>query len=342
MSDVDSAPEAETEGPDEHAELAALYDKLTAKEPIEAEAEKATEAEPEEAESPADEPETGEDEAAEEAAEEVVPPTDVPAKLKPLWKDLPEAAREAVIATQREMSARLAEQGRVVQAAKPTFDALVEASKQFPELSHMSPVQIAKETFALASVRASLARNPVDTILGVAQHYGAIDALRAKLGNHQPEQAARANMELVRKVQALEAHIARLSDPQAIEQIVESKWTERDNARLVSDFASSAEHWSDVVGTLSDFIPIARKTLGEDAPPRAVLERAYDMAVNAMPDLRAKAQSAAAAPAASDPKKVQAQLKAKSVNVTPKSSGKPKPLSEREQMAAVWDKHYGT
>lgn len=88
------------------------------------------------------------------------------------------------------------------------------------------------------------------------------------------------------------------------------------------------------------FIGLAYDQSGNGASAQDILDAAYDMAIHAIPALRAKV-TAAAAPA-TDPRLTAAQMKAKSVNVVSRPSGQGRALSERDAMAAVWDKYHAS
>ncbi len=81
----------------------------------------------------------------------------------------------------------------------------------------------------------------------------------------------------------------------------------------------------------------ARGRLGEAASIDAVFDLAYDMAVNADPDLRKKAAAVQKKPAAEDPKKIEGAKRASSVNLTSTSTGKARELSEDELLAKAFD-----
>jgi hypothetical protein len=117
-----------------------------------------------------------------------------------------------------------------------------------------------------------------------------------------------------------------------VSQMVSQAIAARDSEALVRDFSSAPERkelWKDAEKIIPAMIEPAMAKLGDGASAQDILAAAYDMAINADPDLRAKV-AAAAAPAP-DPKRTEAALRAKSVNVISKSSGNPKPLSGRRQ-----------
>lgn len=334
------APEGQTaDDAPESPDMGAVWDKLTA-DGIEEEEEPKDEAAPveedaqDEGEKSDKEPEEAKGEAKSDA------PGDLPAKIREHWASMPEAAREAIASSQREMSNKLAEQGRVVHAARPVYDVLVRAAREMPSIQGMTPEAIAGDVFKMAKFQDQLANDPVQTIAGVAKQYGAIDGLRELLGGGEQSQNSQAMTDLVAENRRLSREIERIGDPAAIEAQIERSMTQRDVQRAVREFSADKPHWGDVEQQMPQFIGIAKTTLGESASAQDVLDQAYDMAIHADPKLREKI-SAAAAPVAPtpDPARTQAQLNAKSVNVRSTATGKFREMTEAEQMGAVWDKH---
>jgi hypothetical protein len=260
-------------------------------------------------------------------------PTDLPASIKAKWAEIPEEAREAVLASHRAMAGKLTEQGRVTQAAKPVYDVLVQAAREIPSMQDMTPAQIAADVFQMARVQGMLNTDPVGTLLQIAQEHGALDALAARFGGQAPQ----ADTGLAKHIQALQAQIAQLADPSLVDRRVEQTLAQREITRTVEEYASAKEHWADVEPILPQFIAIATQGQGDGASAKDILDAAYDMAIHAIPALRAKV-TAATAPA-TDPRLTAAQMKAKSVNVVSRPSGNARPQTEREAMAAVWDKY---
>lgn len=347
MSDQ-AAAAVEAPAPTEDQSMAELYDRLTA-EGIEEEKPEEAPAQPEsapetaeEAPAEADAAEAGEaatDDAESEEGEPepVEAPSDLPTTLRKQWANIPEEARDAVLSSHRELSRRMAEQGR---ALRPIHDVLIQAAQEIPTIRDMTPEQVARDVFSMARIQGELAQDPVKTLLGIAQRYGATEGIKQALGGQSPDNAAQQNMQLVQEVKQLRAMLQQQADPQALEQRVMQTMTVRETERMVQDYASGKEHWGDVENVIPQMIPVAQQMLGEGASAKDVLDRAYDMAIHAIPDLRAKVTVAAApAPAQPDPARAAAQRKAKSVNVKSTSSGKPKPMNEDERLAAIWDKH---
>jgi hypothetical protein len=326
---VEVAAPVEVQAPAEVTEddaLGAMFDKLTADEPV---------AEEPEAVEPVDAEETPE---VISAPAEVETPPDLPANIKAKWAAMPEDAREAVLSSHRDMSRKLADQGRVVQASKPIYDVLVQAAQDIPSMRDMTPAQIAQDVFAMARIQGDLNKDPVRTILGIAKQYGALDGIRQAIAGQQPDQGAAQNVQMAQELKALRAQVSQFADPTLIEQRVTQTLTTRDTERMVSDYAGQKEHWAAVEPMIPALIPIVQQRLGQGASAQDVLDAAYDMAIHANPDLRAKVTAPAVQQAAPDPARTAAQMKAKSVNVTSRP-GTARVLTEDQALAAVWDKH---
>ncbi len=322
MTDENAAPVEGTAAPEtaELDQMAAIWDKHQGE--IEAETPEEAAAEPEKVEE------------AEASLAAIEAPTDLPAAIKAKWAEIPESARDAVLASHRAMAGKLTEQGRVTQAAKPVYDVLVQAAREIPSMQDMTPAQIAADVFEMAKVQHALNTDPVGTLLQIAQEHGALQGLAARLTG-QPQQTAQPD--LARHIQALQQQIAQLADPSLVDRRVEQTLAQREVSRTVEEYAATKEHWSAVEPILPQFIELAQQGQGDGASAKDILDAAYDMAIHAIPALRAKV-TAATAPA-TDPRLTAAQMKAKSVNVVSRPSGQSRPLTEREAMEAVWDKY---
>jgi hypothetical protein len=232
------------------------------------------------------------------------------------------------------MAGKLAEQGRTVTAIRPIYDAVVQASRDIPTLADMTPAQIAKDVFQMARIQGQFNADPVTTLIGIAEQYGALDGLKAKLAG-LPVPAVDSGA-----LKAMETALAKATDPAAIEAVVSKTLAERENEKTVLAF--SAEHkdfWPKVEGMIPFMIGPAKARLGDGASPQDILAAAYDMALHADPDLRAKV-AAAKAPEP-DPKRTEAALRAKSVNVQSRGTDNPRPKSEDEELGAIYDRAMG-
>lgn len=313
-----AAPETQEDEPD----YGAIYDKLTADEPVEA-AEPAQEA-VEVAEAP------------EAAPEPVEAPTDVPVALRKHWGQLPEDARDAVLSSQREMSRKLSDMGRQVQGISPIRDVLVEAVKERPELANMRPDELARDVLTLARISADFQSKPLETFLSLAQKHNMVDALRQALGG-QP-QAAQQTATLQNEIRALKAQLARAADPEYIREQVSAVTMQERVLSDVQAFAATQEHWAEVEAYMPKVIPLIRETMPE-ASGKDVLAKAYEFALQTYrPDLKAKAQAAVEAAAAPDPERTQAAIQAKSINVTGRTTGKPREMTEEEIYSAAYER----
>ena len=313
---------------DEDIDYSAAFDKITEGQPI-------TEETPVD-ETP-DQPvaeETPEIEAAPEPEE--APPSDLPSALKSHWKTIPPDAREALVASQREMGRKAAEAGRLAQGLNPIRDVLVEASSRMPHLMNMRPEQVAAEVMQLAEIGQRLNDKPVETLLQVARDRGVLPQLAQVIAGQKVEPQNTAVLQ--NEIKSLKAQLARVSDPEYLREQVSTITVQERATEEVTRFAQSAEHWADVEPHLPNIIPIAKARLGDGASPSDVLKASYDMAIQIIkPDALAKAQAATMA-AAADPKKAEAVLKAKSVNVSGQTSGKAREMTEDEIYQAAYER----
>lgn len=287
-------------------------------------------------ETPEDDAETVDD--GEEAPEPVEAPSELPKSIKDAWKDIPEAAREAIVESQREANRKLSEQGRLVQGIAPIRDVLVEAAKQLPSLANMRPAEVASEVMELARMSHAFNTQPVQTLMGLVQKHGLQDAMKQALDGQPISQEAQGAAALKQEIASLKRQLAQVSDPEYLRSHVQAFTTESQTQNEVHQFAAQAEHWDKVEAYVPHAIPIARAKLGEGASPRDVLSAAYDLAVSQFVPQEPKAPSRpAAAEAAIDaPEKTEAARKAKSVNVTSRPSGSPKKMTVDEALEDAW------
>lgn len=300
----------------------AIYDKMTTDTPAEA-----AEAPQEAVEAPAE---------ATPAPEPVDAPTDVPVALRKHWGALPEDARDAVLSSQREMSRKLSDMGRQVQGISPIRDVLVEAVKTNPALATMRPEEVARDVMELAKYSAAFKSRPVETFMALAQKHGMTDALRQAFGG-QPQEAQQ-TAALQNEIRALKQQLSRAADPEFIREQVSAVTAQERVLSDVQAFAAKQDHWAEVEAYMPKVIPLIREAM-PDASGKDVLAKAYDLALQTYrPDLKAKAQAAVEAAAQPDPERTQAALKAKSINVTGRTTGQARELTEEERYAAAYDR----
>lgn len=295
---------------------------------------------PEEAEAdPAEEePEAAESEP-EQPQKPVEAPSELPKAVRDAWGQLPEEARNAVLESQRDMSRKLSEQGRLVQGIKPIQESLVKAVQELPALADMRPQDVAQEVFQLAKISADFQTRPVETVMQLVRQHGLEKPLMQALQGQQPEQGNMRENALLQKISQLERNLQQVSDPDYIRSNVEQVTTQHQMMSEVEKFASTADHWSDVEAEMPRYIQ-AVQAMSPNASPGDVLRDAYDLAVSKLvpEDLRAKPKAAEEAAQPVDPARTEAGKKAKSVNVTSKPSGQPKPKTQRQIMEETWQR----
>lgn len=322
------APEAVVSEPsatEAEPDYGAVYDKLTAETPVEAESEP-----PEAVEAPE------QVEAAPEPVEAVEAPTDVPTALRKHWSALPEDARDAVLTSQREMSRKLSDMGRQVQGLSPIKDVLVNAAKDLPALMNMRPEQVAEEVVVLAKAVADFRTKPLETFIALAQEHKMVDALRQALGGQGQE--AQSTAALQAELRQLKDQLARAANPEFIREQVSAITLQERALSEVTQYAAAKEHWAEVEEILPEFIAVAQK-VKPDASHKDVLDMAYDLALQAKrPDLKAPAKAAVEAAPQPDPERAKAAIEAKSVNVSGRTAGKPRELTEEEAYEAAWNR----
>jgi hypothetical protein len=285
---------------------------------------------------------------AEEAAEkpetlaEVTAPTFLPDAAKAVWGQIPEAGRVALEKSYQEMTGKLANATRTERAVRPIYDVVIKAAQEIPTLADMTPQQIATDVFTMARLQGQFREKPVETLIGLAQQNGHLDALRAALAGDAA--GAQQSTALAQEVRQLREQLAKVADPNMIDQRVSQQIMQRNLESEVDAFAATAEHWNSLVQTdaegnvtrndIATMLPLARDKKGHGASAKDVLALAYDMAVNADPELRAKIK-AAVAPLA-DPRKAADAARAASINVSSRGGSEPATQSERETLRQAY------
>lgn len=322
VSEPVSEPVVSTETTEAEPDYGAVYDKLTADAPVEADPAAA--------------------EAVEAPAAEVAPveaveaPTDAPVALRKHWSAIPEEARDAVLASQREMSRKLSDMGRQVQGINPIREVLVEAVRDNPALANMKPEDVAREVMELARYSASFTAKPLETFMALAQKHNMTEALRQAFGGQA--QGAQDTAALQTKITALEQQLARAADPEFIREQVSAVTLQERVLSDVQAFAETQPHWGEIEEHLPKVIPLVRDAM-PDSPQKDILAKAYELALQTYrPDLKAPAKAAVEAAAQPDPERTQAAIQAKSVNVPSRTSGKPREMTEEEIYSAAFDR----
>ena len=325
--------------------LAATWDEGNA-EPTTEEPEREPEVEAQVNETPdsEDEPQAVEEQPEAEPAVEL--PSDLPVALKEHWSALPSEAREAVESAHREMAQKVGDKARELQRIEgeyqgiiPLRDELAQVVQEFPAFSHMTPAQAAAEMRQLATYSRELDQNPVGALAFLAQEYG-VGAQLAQLFNGQVPTETETPA-LKQELAAVKRELATYANPEMQRQQFDH-WSQQSRTLdAVSNFAAGAEHWADLEADIPTFIPVAQRQLGEGAAPEAVLETAYKLAINTlMPDKAPLSDPAPEAKPEPDPKKVEQALKAKSVNVSGKTTGRTSKMTLEDELARIHDRAF--
>ena len=271
---------------------------------------------------------------------EVKTPDGLPSSLREQWESIPAPAREAIVNDRADLHGRLSDMGRQVQGIAPIRDAITQAMEQLPQLADMRPQEVAAEVFEIAKISHSFKANPVGTMLGLVKQHGLEQAVAQALSGQGVTQDAQNVAAMQQHIQKLEAQIQRVTDPNYLQEQVTNITSQDRMFHDVNTFAATAEHWADMEPQIPAFIPIAQQKLGDGAAPSAVLEAAYNMAIEVFkPDAKApKAETVKETVTAPDPLQVARAIKAKSVNVTGKSTGKARDLTEDEMLDQAWER----
>lgn len=275
------------------------------------------------------------------AAPAVAAPAHLPQDIKNDWANIPEKARAAIVAHQGEMDRKFGEIGKQYQAVKPIADKLTHATTAFPEFAGMTPDQLAQGAIELAAVQTRLHKDPLGTIIEIAQHYNCLPRLQAALAGKEAPTADQGHLitGLQQKIANLESQISKSANPDTIREQISTTMTERETQAEVQTYAKSKEHWADVEASLPNFI----RMVMEEQPGKSkseILDLAYDMAINANPTVRAKVRAAEAQATVTklDPARAANARKAASINVKSTSNGAERPQTESEAMGNAYDR----
>jgi hypothetical protein len=270
-------------------------------------------------------------------------PAHLPGAIKSQWDKIPVEARAAIAAHQSEMDRKFGEIGKQYGAVKPIADKLAEASK-FPDFAGMTPDQIAQGALELAAVQVNLGKNPVGTIIDIAKHYNVLPQLAQAFQGQGGDQAQLVTG-LQQKIANLEAELSKVQSPERIREMVSTLLSERDAETVVQKFRAEEgkDYWADVEADMPEYVKkvVGRaEAQGLQMSEMDILKAAYDMAINANPDVRAKVRAAEAKATAgnTDPKKAAAVRNAVSINVKSSNSGKERVMTEEEAMASAYDR----
>lgn len=258
-----------------------------------------------------------------------------------LWQKIPADLREPLRAMQEELHQRQSQMGRELSAYRPIGEVIQRYSDYFGgERGNYKPHEAVDYLFGL---QRSMDDNPVETLLQIADTYNLRPALAQMFGGGSEGQGGGNEVQLQARIDQLENQIRNMADPSKIDQRVEQKFEEK---RVFSQAEAAMSRVVEAMPLIKEvpdedlvyFIQKARAKLGETANYEAVLKSAGEMAINADPDLRARAAAVTPA-AAQDPSRVAAAKRANSTNIRSTSTGQGRQLTEDEELAKVWEKN---
>lgn len=257
-------------------------------------------------------------------------PPNMTADLADVFEGMAPEKASKLTAWADKLHRQMSDQGRQIAAFRP-FDEVVRQHNDY--FASDGAPQPAQALDLLMKAQKRLDTDPIAGIRWLAESYGVTDQVFG--GNALSGDAAA----LRQTIADLRQQITTMASPTSIRSEVDAMLKERAAVDEVSRFAQSKPLFAEVEAVLPNFIPMARAQAGEGAANSAVLDLAYDMAVNALPTTRAKVQ-AAAKPAAivPDAKRIEAVKKASSVNVKSAPTGQQRYSSEEEAMSAAYDR----
>lgn len=295
---------------------------------------------PQEANNP---PEEGGEGEAKVAAETSTQATDVP--LPPtwrgqeaMWEKIPADIKADIKAHEDKLHQTLSQQGQSLATFKPVGEAINKYAEYFDgrRASH----EPAKAIEYLFGLQRGMDDRPLETIMQIVDSYE-LRPMLAKMFAGGEGQAS--DGQLLAEISELKSTIRNLADPKQIDQRISRKFDEERTLSSVNELISRTSKdmplYGDVEPELPYFIGKAWAKLGDTASQDAVLKAAYDMAINADPDTRAKAAALKSA-VDNEPDKVAAAKRANSTNIKSTSTGKARELSEDEELGNVWDKNH--
>lgn len=295
---------------------------------------------PEEVEHP---PEEGGEGEAKVAAETSTQAVDVP--LPPtwrgqeaMWEKIPAELRADIKLHEDKLHQTLSQQGQQLATFKPVGEVVQKYAEYFDgRVSSFSPAEGFEQ---LLAYQRALDHSPFETLLKIADAYELRPALAKAFAGGEAQQT---DTQLLAEISELKSTIRNLADPSKIDQRISQKFDEERTLSNVNELISRTSKdmplYGDVEPELPYFIGKAWAKLGDTASQDAVLKSAYDMAINADPDIRARAAALRSA-VGNEPDKVAAAKRANSTNIKSTSTGKARELSEDEELAGVWDKNH--
>lgn len=257
-----------------------------------------------------------------------------------LWSKVPADLREPLRAMQEELHQRQSQMGRELAGLKPLGETLSKYSEYFDgRAANYKPAEAVDFLFGL---QRSMDTDPAGTLLQIADTYGLRPQLAQMFGG-SVEGSQTNESALLAKISSLENHIRSISDPSRIDERINTKLMENQTVAQAEEIMSRVSKDIPLASSInpSDLVFFIEKSwakLGDTATQEAVLRSAYDMAINADPELRVRAAALKTA-AASDPDRIAAAKRANATNIKSTSTGKARELTPEEELGQIWDKN---
>lgn len=264
-------------------------------------------------------------------------PAHLPQAIKNEWNKIPEAARTEMARLTTEWDRKFGEIGRQMESVRPIAEKLTRASQEYPEFQGMTADQLADGALELAAVQTRLARDPVSTILEVANHYGVTAMVAEQLTGQRADPSTAALHQEIAQLRQ------QLAQPQITPDIIEAQISQaieqRETQAAVEAFSQESPYFGDVEHVMPHFVQMVREEQS-DMPVLDVLRTAYDMAINAVPAVRDKIRASEGTTTAAkiNPERAEAAKRAASINVKSNANGKVRSLTEEELMASAYDR----
>lgn len=328
-----NAAEASSNAVGGDAELSAIYKKLTSETTDNSDHDLAEGAQDNDIESGTDKKTT---EKKEGKTEESKPSRKIPATfdaaIQGIVEGLPDDKAEAILSFAEKQHQKLSELGRQASQSKE-FKEIADRYPRYFADGGMSPAEAFSK---LLEANAILDKDPVSGLMYIAKTYG-VEHLLTPSSDKGDEASSQS---LVAKIKELELRLQEASSPSHIDQRISAVFQQNKTLDTVNRFSSEKPFWSDVEGVLPRFIEIAKETAGSDSTHESILETAYDMAINALPNVRDKiAKSASPEADAAASRRAKEAQKAASINLKSSNPASRAPRTEDEALRQIWAKY---
>lgn len=261
--------------------------------------------------------------------------------LEETWEKIPADIRPAVKAHADKLQQQASDLGREVAAFKPLGETVQKYKDYFGgSRGNYKPHEAMDYLFGLQK---NMDDDPINTLLSIADTYELRPVL-AQMFGVGGEAVNPDTQSLLTEIGQLKRMLQESSDPSKISSLIDKRLNEDRVTTQVNEVISRTATkeamplYSEVEAELPFYISKAWAKLGESASQEAVLKSAYDMAVNADPDLRSKVAAPKVAATNTDPARLAAAKNANQSNLRSTSTGNTRKLTEVEELGAVYDK----